>query len=76
MTMGSPDHSQKLQLVPVLRERDRYSIRRWFDQIAMQRSMGSKPGWIHLPDRVWRRNSALLMSMHERKGFDGYLDIL
>jgi hypothetical protein len=71
MTMGNPDHDQKLQLVPVQSERASHSARRWFNQIVMQRSRGSKPGWVHLPDRVWRRNSALLMSMHERKEYDG-----
>ncbi|MCU7812885.1 MAG: hypothetical protein KZQ77_16900 [Candidatus Thiodiazotropha sp. (ex Notomyrtea botanica)] len=26
-----------------------------------------RPLWLHLPDRVWRRQSALLMSLHERR---------
>ena len=25
----------------------------------------TKPEWVNLPDRVWRRNSALIMSLHE-----------
>ena len=24
-----------------------------------------KPAWLHCPDRVWQRNSALLMSQYE-----------
>lgn len=46
--------------------------RRWFNQLVMQCSRSAlrgKPDWVHLPDRVWQRNSALLMSMHERKRF-------
>jgi hypothetical protein len=30
-----------------------------------QRSLGTQPDWAHLPARVWRRNSALLNSLHE-----------
>ncbi len=25
----------------------------------------TKPAWVNLPDRVWRRNSALILSLHE-----------
>lgn len=23
-----------------------------------------KPDWVHVPDRVWKRNSALILSLH------------
>lgn len=71
--MYYPDHDPQLQLAPVQNDSPIHPGRRWFNQIVMQSSdsvLQNKPGWVHLPDRVWRRNSALLMSMHERKRFD------
>jgi hypothetical protein len=71
--MGYPDHDPQLLLAPVQSESTINPGRRWFNQIVMQSSHSvfqNKPAWLHLPDRVWRRNSALLMSMHERKRFD------
>ncbi|WP_275098899.1 hypothetical protein [Sedimenticola hydrogenitrophicus] len=32
-----------------------------------QRSVGTQPDWAHLPERLWRRNSALLNSLHEKQ---------
>ena len=49
--------------------------RRWLNALVAQyvQSKGSeKPMWVHLPDRVWQRQSALLMSLHERDRYDGY----
>ncbi|MGD8912205.1 MAG: hypothetical protein PVJ68_05590 [Candidatus Thiodiazotropha sp.] len=68
--MRYPGHDPQLQLMPVQSDSSNNPGRRWFNQIVMQSSLQGKPGWVHLPDRVWRRNSALLMSMHERKQFD------
>jgi hypothetical protein len=71
--MRYPDHDPQRQLATVQSAGTIGRGRRWFNQIVMQRShcaRQSKPAWVHLPDRVWRRNSALLMSMHECKRFD------
>jgi hypothetical protein len=65
------DHEPQLPRLPVQSGSRIKSARLRFNQILMQRCMGRKPGWVHLPDRVWRRNSALLMCIHERKHFDG-----
>jgi hypothetical protein len=64
------DHDTQCQLALVQSNSSVNPGRRWLNQIVMQCSVQRKPGWVHLPDRVWRRNSALLMSMHERKRFD------
>ena len=71
--MRYPDHDQQLQLATVSRDRSINPGRRWFSQIALQcahPALQGKPDWVHLPDRMWRRNSALLMSLHERKRVD------
>lgn len=65
--MGYPDHDPQRQLVLVRSDSTIDPGPRWLKQIVRQHFMGSKPGWMHLPDRVWRRNSALLMSMQERR---------
>jgi hypothetical protein len=61
----------ELQLTPVSNNSEEVSrSRRWFNQIVMQCShpvLGRKPDWVHLPDRVWQRQSALLVSLHEQK---------
>jgi hypothetical protein len=67
------EHDPQLQLAPVQSDCSINPGRRWFNQIVMQCShsvLYSKPDWVHLPDRVWRRNSALLVSMHECKRFN------
>ena len=41
---------------------------RWFNQAiarCAQPVRRDKPLWVHLPDRVWQRQSALLTSLHE-----------
>jgi hypothetical protein len=56
-------------LAPVSNESGMSRGRRWFNQVVMQCShpmLRSKPDWVHLPDRVWRRQSALLVSLHQR----------
>lgn len=43
---------------------------RWFSQAiarCAQPVRRDKPLWVHLPDRVWQRQSALLVSLHEMK---------
>jgi hypothetical protein len=43
---------------------------RWFNQVVAQCALPvrrHKPLWVHLPDRVWQRQSALLVSLHELK---------
>jgi hypothetical protein len=43
---------------------------RWFNQAiarCAQPARRDKPLWVHLPDRVWQRQSALLVSLHEMK---------
>jgi hypothetical protein len=72
--MRYEDYQPELQLAPVTSESTSSPGRRWFNQIVMHSSsplLQSKPDWVHLPDRVWRRNSALLMSLHQRKRTDG-----
>lgn len=57
------------QLAPVQRDNGISRGRRWFNQVVMQCShplLRSKPDWVHLPERVWRRQSALLVSLHDR----------
>jgi hypothetical protein len=49
--------------------------RRWLNALVaqyVQSKASEKPMWVHLPDRVWQRQSALLMSLHERDLYDGY----
>ncbi|MGD8909397.1 MAG: hypothetical protein PVF13_07245 [Chromatiales bacterium] len=58
-----------LKLAPVSNQGAMSRGRRWFSQVVMQCShplLQSKPDWVHLPDRVWRRQSALLVSLRER----------
>jgi hypothetical protein len=64
------DHDSRCRSVPVHTERSIKPRRRWMNQVVAQCSWWSKPQWVHLPDRVWRRNSALLISIHERKHLD------
>lgn len=43
--------------------------RSWINQVLMQYAKPaarSKPEWLHLPNRVWSRQSALLVSLHQR----------
>jgi hypothetical protein len=43
---------------------------RWFNHVLAQCALPvrrDKPYWVHLPDRVWKRQSALLVSLHELK---------
>lgn len=43
---------------------------RWFNNVVAQCAQPvrrDKPLWVHLPNRVWQRQSALLVSMHELK---------
>lgn len=60
---------------PALRGLSRGGVsRRWLNALVAQyvQSKGcEKPMWVHLPDRVWQRQSALLMSLHERDLYDG-----
>lgn len=72
--MRYDDRKRQFQLVPLTGGCGINSRRRWFNQIMMHRTQSilhCKPDWVHLPDRVWHRNSALLMSLHERKRIDG-----
>lgn len=65
-----PKFQPELQLAPVTAEPERSIGRRWLNQVVTQITQPrrhSKPDWVHLPDRVWQRQSALLVSMHERK---------
>ncbi len=67
--MSYDQYDLQLQLAPVSHDSDMSRGRRWFNQVVMQCShpvLRSKPDWVRLPDRVWRRQSALLMSLHER----------
>lgn len=67
MTCEYPE--PQLQLAPMTTDGVVQRGRRWLNQVVMQCShpmLRSKPGWVHLPDRVWRRQSALLVSLHER----------
>jgi hypothetical protein len=71
--MNYDPYDPQLQLTPVASDTEMSSSmsrgRRWFNQVVMQCShpmLRSKPDWVHLPDRVWRRQSALLVSLHER----------
>lgn len=36
-------------------------------KLRPQRLVGAQPDWVHLPERVWRRNSAWLNSLHEQR---------
>ncbi|PUB75875.1 MAG: hypothetical protein DBO99_15505 [gamma proteobacterium symbiont of Ctena orbiculata] len=72
--MDYQDHEPQLQPAPVTGDNSINPARRWFNQIVMHAShpqLQGKPEWVHLPDRVWKRNSALLMSIHQRKRIDG-----
>jgi hypothetical protein len=65
-----PQFQPELQLSPVTSERTVGRGRRWFNQVVMQCShpvSQRKPDWVHLPERVWQRQSALLVSLRERK---------
>jgi hypothetical protein len=67
--MTYDQNEPQLQLAPMPNESSMSRGRRWFSQVVMQCShpmLRSKPDWVHLPDRVWRRQSALLVSLHER----------
>lgn len=46
--------------------RCRVWIRRWL-QSRQRLSQRAQPDWNHLPDRLWRRNSALLVLLHDRQ---------
>ena len=40
----------------------------WFRNWLLKRRrtrIVNKPDWVHVPDRVWRRQSALIMCLHE-----------
>ena len=69
--MSYDPFDNELQLMPVTSEADGMSRgRRWFNQVVTHYANArarSKPHWVHLPDRVWQRQSALLVSLHERK---------
>ncbi len=70
--MSYDPYEPQLQLMPVTSDAESLSRgRRWFNQVVMQYAHNSKtrskPEWVHLPDRVWRRQSALLVSLRERK---------
>lgn len=59
-----------LQTMPLQRSSNMSRGRRWFNQVVAQCAQPvrrDKPLWVHLPDRVWRRQSALLMSLHDLK---------
>jgi hypothetical protein len=61
-----PDH----QLAPVTANSEMSRSRRWFNQVVMQCShpvLRNKPDWVHLPDRIWHRQSALLVSLYKLK---------
>jgi hypothetical protein len=65
-----PKFQPELQLAPVTCEPEPGIGRRFLNQVVTQITQPvkrSKPEWVHLPDRVWQRQSALLVSMHERK---------
>lgn len=65
-----PAFQPELQLAPVTSEPEPSRGRRWLNQVVTQVAQPmrhGKPGWVHLPDRVWQRQSALLVSLHERK---------
>jgi hypothetical protein len=67
--MRNDQYAPQLQLAPVSNDGGMSRGRRWLNRVVKQCShplLRSKPGWIHLPDRVWRRQSALLVSLHER----------
>ncbi|MBT2971105.1 MAG: hypothetical protein KME56_15675 [Candidatus Thiodiazotropha sp. (ex Ctena orbiculata)] len=72
--MDYEDYEPQFQLAPVISDHGSNPARRWFTQIVMHgcRPMQQgKPDWVQLPDRVWHRNSALLMSLRQRKRIDG-----
>ncbi|WP_428623312.1 hypothetical protein [Sedimenticola sp.] len=46
-------------------EHCRLWLLRWL-QSRQRRSTHSQPDWTHLPVRVWRRNSALMVTLHEQ----------
>jgi hypothetical protein len=65
-----PKYQPELQLAPVTSGSEPGIGRRWLSQVVTQIAQPmrrSKPEWVHLPDRVWQRQSALLVSLHERK---------
>jgi hypothetical protein len=65
-----PKFQPELQLLPVSTEPAVSTGRRWLNQVVTQITQPTrynKPEWVHLPERVWQRQSALLVSMHERK---------
>lgn len=39
----------------------------WLKQWQSSRQMADKPAGLQVPDRVWRRHSALLLSLHEQR---------
>ncbi|WP_199930418.1 hypothetical protein [Sedimenticola thiotaurini] len=41
--------------------------RRWLHGLRQRPSAGVQPAWTHLPHRLWQRNSALLVLLHERQ---------
>ena len=60
----------ELQLAAVTSGPEPGISRRWLNQVVSritQPIRHNKPEWGHLPDRVWQRQSALLVCMHERK---------
>ncbi len=68
--MSHEQFEPQLQLVEVSSDSGLSAGRRWFNQVVLQCShpaLRGKPDWVRLPDRVWQRQSALLVSLRERK---------
>ena len=65
--MTSEQYAPHVRLASVTGDTGMSRCRRWFNYVVMQCSQPPAPGkpdWVRLPDRVWRRRSALLVSLH------------
>jgi hypothetical protein len=40
-------------------------LHRRLEELERNTRTPAKPSWVHLPDRVWRRHSALIMHQYE-----------
>jgi hypothetical protein len=67
MTTGYINHS--LQILPTHMLSRRALTKRLLKAVAnccRPPQAGNKPVGMHVPDRTWRRHSALLMTLHEK----------
>ncbi|HYQ72186.1 MAG TPA: hypothetical protein VET88_09700 [Gammaproteobacteria bacterium] len=69
MSSASIGHTTHL-IARSRRARLQHALRRFGVLLAglRQPQAGEQPDWAHVPNRVWRRHSMLLVSLHELHG--------